>query len=620
MSQAAELAQVLNVDRPTLKWIYEKTRLNAHPESPNFLLLGRDLAPNEDLTEVALQVAEDAGWLPALALALLLNQQDNVSAQAQTKLQSLINPKLGFDDVGDVTNGLLRCLRQVCVVNVKGPRGAGTGTGFLVGPDVVMTSWHVIAPLLGPDGQPNKDSGASLSVEFDKFSGQGQTSVHHAVDDWLIASSPCLPAELASIDNDEVLPENQPMVDHLDYAVISLRDAPGHERSWVNLGAAVTPRTDSFPALHILQHPGAGNQQRGTGTFTGWRPTSNEQRLLYTNNTGSGSSGGLIVDHRFQFVGVHQGEVVSGGNSAKSNTGISGKAIADHVEKTFGIEKLEAPDTDKTHQHRQIRNSGPIIGRNDCQQQLTDCRDGKFLVMAVSAEGKRTGKTFTHKIMKARLPETDHVIALIDADHHLFINDSIGDSSDVEERSLSALDPVALARRLLQSIGADSDGLPEPPPALTADTGAATWVQEVLFPALKDRINAHPRQDSLLWVVIDNMDADRFRGSRIDVLIESMLEHVHLMPKLRIVLLGFRGKPAVVGEDLFTDERIDSPGLGDVKRYVGYRYVKANLTAHPAEIDRVARLVYASGGQQIEPLSEYVQQKVDEVFRELERA
>jgi len=87
MSQAAELAQVLNVDRPTLKWIYEKTRLNAHPESPNFLLLGRDLAPNEDLTEVALQVAEDAGWLPALALALLLNQQDNVSAQAQTKLR-----------------------------------------------------------------------------------------------------------------------------------------------------------------------------------------------------------------------------------------------------------------------------------------------------------------------------------------------------------------------------------------------------------------------------------------------------------------------------------------------------------------------------------------------------
>jgi hypothetical protein len=619
MSQASDLAKLLNVDRPTLKRIYEKTRLDAHPESPNFLLLGRDLQPNQDLTEVAFQVAEDKGWLPALALALLVSQPDNVSIRAQTKLQSLINPKLGFDDVGDITNGLLRCLRQVCLVNVEGPRGNGTGTGFLVGPDVVMTSWHVIEPLLDPDGKPAAGSGASLSVEFDKFSGQGPTSVHHAVgDDWLIASSPCLPGELANINNAEVLPEDTSMKDHLDYAIVSLQDAPGHERSWVELGAAVIPRTDSFPSLHILQHPSAMDQQRGTGTFTGWRPDSDEQRLLYTNNTGSGSSGGLIVDHQFRFVGIHQGEVLD--SDTRSNTGISGKAIADHVTSTIGIEKLEELDSDKAQLHRLLRNTGPIIGRRSCQETLTKCRKGEFLVMAVSARGRRAGKTFTHRIMEARLPETDHVIAMIDADHHLFIDDSIGDSSDAEQRALSALDPVAVAKRLLESVGAHSDGLPEPPSATTADSGAATWVQEVLFPAFKEKINAHPRADSLLWVVIDNIDADRFRGSRIDVFIESLLENVSLMPNLRIVLLGYQGKPPVVGGHHFASERLDDPGRQDVERYVGYRFNRANLSVHPDEIRRLAQLVYVSGGEQIEPLSQYVQEKVDEVFRELERA
>ena len=618
MSQASDLAKVLNVDRPTLKRIYEKTRLDAHPESPNFLLLGRDLQPNQDLTEVVLEVAQKNGWLPALALALLVNQQDNVSTRAQTKLQSLINPKLGFDDVGDITTGLLRCLRQVCLINVDGPRGRGTGTGFLVGPHVVMTSWHVIEPLLD-DGQPREGSGASLSVEFDKFSGQGPTSIHRAVaDDWLVASSPCLPSELTNINNAEVLPEDPSMKDHLDFAIISLRDAPGHERSWVELGAAITPRTDSFPSLHILQHPSAMNQQRGTGTFTGWRPGSGEQRLLYTNNTGSGSSGGLIVDHQFRFVGIHQGEAL--GSGTRSNTGISGMAISDHVASTIGIETLEELDSDKALLHRLLRNTGPIIGRTTCQETLTKCRKGEFLVMAVSANGRRAGKTFTHKIMEARLPETDHLIAMIDADHHLFIDDSIGDSSDAEQRALSALDPVAVARRLLESVGADSDGLPESPSATTADGDASTWVQEVLFPAFKEKINAHPKPDKLLWIVIDNIDADRFRGSRIDVFIESLLENVRLMPNMRIVLLGYQGKPPVVGGDDFASERLDDPGLRDVERYVGYRYSRANLIAHPAEIRRVAQLVYLSGGEQIEPLSQYVQQKVDEVFRELERA
>ncbi len=655
MSDVADIVAALAVDRQRLRDVYERVRTEVAPGSQNFLNISKRLPDDIDLVATAvLTEAETEGWLEDLGQALLIDDLVDRETTGRTILQRMVRPNLAFLDTGTTMTGMIRCPQQVCLVDVDD--GAGSGTGFLVGPHMVMTSWHVVAPLLTASGQPKPGSGRLLSVHFDRISNRRQSSDHRVEDDeWLLAASPCGLADLEELVGPEGIDaglrlwlegEERAGATLLDFAIVDLQDSPGQVRGWIELADAVVPQADRLPQLQILQHPGAHYQQLGNGEFMGWRDNQIRRTMLYTNNTASGSSGGLVVDHRYRFVGLHQGAAAppssngsSSGNGSSNgtdngdgsssngsgpadsagslNVGISGQAIARYLEdQPAMVERLQADDS-KIFQHRRLRNTGPILGRKKCQDQLTRCRQGTAQVMSVFSrdpEEERPGKTFTYEIMKACLPDVDHVVAFVDADVELFGREaSVGDLSDATDRSKQAVDPVDGAASLLRILGANGDGLPRP----DGDTGAPTWIRETLCPVFIDRVNQHPRPDCQLWLVLDNIDKDRLRGSRIDVLIETVLQRIELMPRLRIVLLGYDGKPPGVSEDRHSREPIEGPSRQDIEWYLGNRYKTANIAVGPGEVDRMARLIQRSGGRRIAKLSDYVERVVDEMFQEL---
>ena len=84
--------------------------------------------------------------------------------------------------------------RRICLIDT----GQSQGTGFLIGPQTVLTNWHVMVPLLDPaKGKARPDSSGRIRCTFEALtSPSGQT--YPAVDDWLVSFSPLDPISFAT--------------------------------------------------------------------------------------------------------------------------------------------------------------------------------------------------------------------------------------------------------------------------------------------------------------------------------------------------------------------------------------------------------------------------------------
>ncbi|MCC6875747.1 MAG: trypsin-like peptidase domain-containing protein [Sandaracinaceae bacterium] len=201
--------------------------------------------------------------------------------------------------------------RQVCQVFCEKEEGASEvplGTGFLVGSDLVLTSYHVLEGVL--DGTIAR---WRIRFRFDRVEEDGGvrregTSVGLLdTNAWLVDESPYAEFEAGRNGGRE------PTASELDFALVRLARPIGdeHGRGWIAL-------TDSTPTLHasalvgILQHPMGHPLRVAVGTHT---PCAAAARLRYHVDTQPGSSGapvfasshGLIAVHHFGGEGANQG-------------------------------------------------------------------------------------------------------------------------------------------------------------------------------------------------------------------------------------------------------------------------------------------------------------------------
>ena len=110
--------------------------------------------------------------------------------------------------------------REVCVCRMEVPVAGGTsfGTGFLVGPDLVLTNHHVIDGVTDP---------AAIVVRFDYKARAGGGTISpgvevHLAAEWLVDSSPHSPVDLEGLPKQGV-----PDPEQLDYALLRLADPVG---------------------------------------------------------------------------------------------------------------------------------------------------------------------------------------------------------------------------------------------------------------------------------------------------------------------------------------------------------------------------------------------------------
>jgi hypothetical protein len=231
---------------------------------------------------------------------------------------------------------------SVCRIEVPDSGGASFGTGFLVGPDLVLTNHHVVAPLLEGDAS----AAGRVVVRFDYKQLEG-TVVNEGVEarlagDWLVDASPHSPVDLQGLPKDGVPDEAS-----LDHALLRLAEPVGDlpipsgkdvepgakPRGWIEL-----PRKPwafaSQQALFIIQHPEGSPMKLALDFDAKMTVNANGTRVTYQTGTEGGSSGSPCFNQFWDLVALHHAGDPSheGFYSPTFNEGIPINRIVERLE------------------------------------------------------------------------------------------------------------------------------------------------------------------------------------------------------------------------------------------------------------------------------------------------
>lgn len=269
--------------------------------------------------------AEREAWTDRLLLAARQSNPSNPTLLAfaqqfglapanlpgRPELERLIVATNSLLDINGWRQRLGQIEVQVCRVELK---GQPAGTGFLLGPSVVMTNYHVVEPVIqGGFGYTPAD----IVLRFDyKRLSDGKTLNEGTVygvakAGWLIDSSP-----YSDVDSQPPPKSATPAEDELDYALLRVDGAPGDEavggggdpqaprRRWIDL-----PQGDhdfrANPALYIVQHPKGEPLKLALDNQAILDVNANGTRVTYRTNTEPGSSGSPCFDQNWNLVALH---------------------------------------------------------------------------------------------------------------------------------------------------------------------------------------------------------------------------------------------------------------------------------------------------------------------------
>jgi hypothetical protein len=229
----------------------------------------------------------------------------------------------GFDRFLDASDSewlISRMTGSVCAIAIGDTIEDVKGTGFLVGPDLVITNWHVIQWVAEMEnGKPvQKTTGDQIFCIFDHeeellpkppLTGyKAGIVVRGAQPTWLVHGR-------LSLKNDGS-DEAEPMVDQLDYAVIKLetpigkarrRPGGGPRRGWLSLPPAELNYFGTRELL-LFQHPGQLRLKWDKGPIVQLNP-ADSTRVWYEIWSAKGSSGGAAVDPRGRVYAIHNASV-----------------------------------------------------------------------------------------------------------------------------------------------------------------------------------------------------------------------------------------------------------------------------------------------------------------------
>ncbi|MBK7820510.1 MAG: trypsin-like peptidase domain-containing protein [Tessaracoccus sp.] len=580
-----DLAGQITCNRKDFERLYDEVRPKDR-ETRSFMVAVLGAGSDSLAFESALRRADDEGWFTELGERLLRDGFLRSGAPPVTTLQAVVKRKLGFPDTADVERGGLRARARLCRVDVEidGQPSAVTGTGYLVGPSTIVTSFHVVSTLVDPaTATPRPESHRQLTVRFDHATDANQPSVYRVPEAWLVCARPPHPDEVSRTKERGVELQEPAAADalagHLDYAVILLAGSPGAERGYYDLAAAVDPIIGG--TVHLFQHPEGVQQRQAVGTLTGFRPGSKNERLDHDANSLGGSSGGLLLDGDHALVGLHQGAY---GNPV-INTAISAVAIRADV-RSRNIDLLESS---YAQAYRLADGSRPILGRTRCQEWI---RRVPQPLVRVKAAPRDKGVSFTVEIMRACLPPGSHLIQTFSA-------------SELHS------DALRTAELILSRFGVDTAGLPT---IADANSSRGVWISNLATAFITRLAAAFPGRT--VWLVIDDLAKRKLAvpdGSVQDFLSE-LYRRSSGFANLRIVLLGLRTVPSGFPNGLAHNEDILPPQAADVASYIRYGLTAKGLAYSTQEIDRLTRLVMLTAGTNIGKLSDYISEKVDRML------
>jgi hypothetical protein len=302
-----------------------------------------------------IQTAQAEGWLHLLITAareanpgnpdlVSVSQELGLSPQIprELALENIIRQQHSFLNVSTWRQMLGKLEYQVCRIEIKLSTSTKTyGTGFLVGPDLLLTNYHVMEPVIQQEnlcktGKPWSHP-EDVVFRFDYKVLPESSIVNPGTvcllkeDDWLVDFSP-----VSQWDSEPPPKSADPSLEELDYALVRLKDSPGihsigrdseidaPKRGWVKIREDFDFSSDS--ALIILQHPKAAPLKLSIDTNASINVNGNGTRITYMTNTEPGSSGSPCFNINWELIAIHHaGDPDS--FSPTYNQGVTIKAI-----------------------------------------------------------------------------------------------------------------------------------------------------------------------------------------------------------------------------------------------------------------------------------------------------
>jgi hypothetical protein len=281
-----------------------------------------DYSLGNDYKEIVFEVmtaSEAEGWTAELVVAARQANPGNAALQAFSQevalasttpqLERTIKEKNPYLDVEVFRTRLGELEAQVCRIEVDTPRGTVFGTGFLLGPDVLMTNYHVLDRVITGKLPP---TAVTFRFDYKRLSAdvisQGATFTLAA--DWLLDHSPTSDIDLRPEPKNGV-----PAADELDYALVRLEGTPGArpvgskpdpnapKRGWIPIGPATA--LDTGTPMLILQHPDSAPLKLALDMAGILGENANRTRVKYSVNTEGGSSGAPCFNTEWDLVALH---------------------------------------------------------------------------------------------------------------------------------------------------------------------------------------------------------------------------------------------------------------------------------------------------------------------------
>lgn len=354
--------------------------------------------------------------LRKLAEQLGLEAAALTQADIENVIEKVIVKSARFANVEAWAGSLTKSEQTVCRIEIPTAAGTVFGTGFLLGPRVIITNYHVmkdviVSPVLREQvvirfGYKTAADGKTLD--------DGET--YKLATDWLLAESPNNPKE------------RPPVAGELDYILLRVVGTPGLDipkaredgppRGWL------VPVRHTFAAeepLLIIQHPQLNPGQEtlplqiALGRVKDPQPYGNELRVTYTVNTSFGASGSPCFTANWELVALHHGSTVGEANEGIPFTSIladlerknASHVLGDDPRNTLALSAGESPDREIPPPaeeepsaspgvllHPALPNPTYFVGReNEVQtiiKSLSSSRETIVLLYGVGGLGKST--------------------------------------------------------------------------------------------------------------------------------------------------------------------------------------------------------------------------------------
>jgi V8-like Glu-specific endopeptidase len=198
--------------------------------------------------------------------------------------EAYVRPHLGVEDVEAWRAKMMACERAVCRVE-----GDKYGTGFLIGPGLVITCYHVVDVAAKTPAKP-----PNVRLRFDYKRKTNGKTVQNGKEyslvsgkKWLAAASPAEALDFALL-RVSGKPENG--------SVAGQAGAP--VRGQIGLSTAKFQKGDPF---FVIQHPSAEPLKFAAGAVKATRG----HEVVHTANTAEGSSGAPGFTSNWELIAVH---------------------------------------------------------------------------------------------------------------------------------------------------------------------------------------------------------------------------------------------------------------------------------------------------------------------------